>query len=139
MAATSHGEASRGRVTLIPLLTALPLAAGIGAVAATSNEGPFLLSMLVFGLAILPAAYGIGTLVLIGPIEPDHHAETVEHHWMMQATSGALLDLVTGAGVLLAVISVFAIDLDGRTTLVFVLGAAMLDVAIRYVVLRRRG
>ena len=139
MATTNDRKASRGRVTLIPLLAALPLAAGVGAIAATFNQGPFLLTMLVFALAILPAAYGIGSLVLIGHIEPEHHEETVEHRWMMRATSEAFLDMVMGLGVLLAVVSVFAIDLGGRTTLVFVLGAAILDVAVRYGVLRQRG
>jgi len=139
MATTNDAKASRGRVALIPLLAALPFAAGVGAIAATFNQGPFLLTMLVFGLAVLPAAYGIGTLVLIGPIEPEYHEETVEHRWMVRASSGAFLDVVIGVGVTLAVISVFAIDLEARTTLVFVLGAAMVDVAVRYAMLRRQG
>jgi len=126
------------RGLLFPLLLGVPMAIGIGALAATFNEGPTLVTTVAFTLATMPASVGIWMIVFRPPSTPEYHEDTVEHRWMSRATSGAFLDLVTGLGVLLTVISVFDLEIGSQLVLVVLLLAAGADVFTRYAVLRRR-
>lgn len=126
------------RSAVIFLLVGLPAAIGIGAIAATFNDGPFLVTLVVFALAALPATWGIGLAVFGDVSPPEFGEETIEHNWMHRAAFRAFFDLITGIGVLLAVLVIFDLEPGTQFLLVVVLLLAWLDVAVRYWLLRRR-
>lgn len=120
------------------LVVGVPLAVGFGALAAAFNDGPYLVTLIVFGLAALPAAGGLGVVAFGDHQEPEYGEETIEHNWAVRATSAAFLDTITALGLFVAVIFTFDIEIEARLTMFAVLVLAMADAPIRYLLLRRR-
>lgn len=129
---------SNSRSAMAFLLVGVPLAAGFGALAATFNDGPFLVTFIVFGLAALPATGGMGMVAFGDHPEPEYGEETIEHNWATRATSAAFLDTITALGVFVAVTFAFDIEIDARLTMLAVLVLALADAPIRFWLLRRR-
>ena len=129
---------SKTRFGLTLFVVGIPSAVGIGALAATFNDGPFVPTLVVFALATLPATWGLGLIVLSDMPPPEYGEETIEHTWMTRAASGAFLDVVTALGVLVTVVIVLDLEISADLSLMGVLILAMVDVAGRYWILRRR-
>ncbi|HVR76968.1 MAG TPA: hypothetical protein VMS99_01110 [Acidimicrobiia bacterium] len=129
---------SKTRFGLTLFVVGIPSAVGIGALAATFNDGPFVPTLVVFALATLPATWGLGLVVLSDIPPPEYGAETIEHTWMTRAATGAFLDVVTALGVLVTVVIVLDLEISADLSLLAVLILAMVDVAGRYWILRRR-
>lgn len=129
---------SKTRFGLTLFIVGIPSAIGIGALAATFNDGPFVVTLVVFALATLPATWGLGLILLSDIPPPEYGEDTIEHTWMTRAATGAFLDMVTALGVLVTVVIVLDLEISADLSLVAVLILAMVDVASRYWILRRR-
>lgn len=129
---------TKSRSLIAFLVVGMPLAAGFGALAAKFNEGPFLVTFIVFGLAALPAAGGLGVVAFGDRREPEYGEETVEHNWATRATSASFLDTITALGLFTAAIVVFNVDIGAPSAMIVLLVMAMLDAPFRYWLLRRK-
>ncbi|WP_369139188.1 hypothetical protein [Modestobacter versicolor] len=127
---------------LAAAVTALVLAAGVGALAGSADPDRFWLRAAVFAACTLGPAYGVGWLVFLsahtGPQPVARVEDTVEHDWWQRSASGSFLDLVTVAGLGAAVLAVADLDVTASTVLAGLLVFAFADVAVRWTVLRRR-
>lgn len=145
---TKWGQAQFGRRTIPALAIAIPvgvvIAVGFAILTVWSGlvAGGPLLGGLVFGFAVLfPAIALVYALVvdrstIAGAVEKPE--ESIEHGWYQRATSGALTDLVTLAGVLLIVSSfVDPVVVDLRIMLVGLIVFAMIGSGVRYLVARQ--
>ncbi|QBJ96681.1 hypothetical protein ERC79_12400 [Rhodococcus sp. ABRD24] len=126
-------------MTLVGLGSAAALGAGAGWLRET---GGWWLNFAVFTAATAGPCLSLAWATLVAPHmeKPDPHAEdNVEARWTERATSGAFLDLIVGAGILLAAASILDIEISGSAVLsgVIVLGA--LDASVRYLLARGRG
>jgi hypothetical protein len=101
------------------------------------DEEP-LLTFVVFALSTAPYFIG-GAWILVphpnAPRPPEHVEESIEHSWLLRATSGAFLDLVTAMGLALAAQNVLGAP---DVPLVLFLGLALVDAGLRLWVLSRR-
>lgn len=113
------------------------VATAIGGLAAYFHDEDALVTWLVFGLMTWPCFFGLG-VILLTPAEdgpPEHNEDSIEMQWMETATSGAFLDLVIALGIGGAVTEIA--DVNTVPTVAFI-ALAMIDVALRYVMLQRR-
>jgi hypothetical protein len=116
-------------------------AAGIGAVAGSFNPDHFVLTAAVFGAGTIAPLGALGWLLFVAPKsapQDRNAAENVERRWAEQAAARAFADILALIGLGLAVISIAGIVLDTQLVLMAVVIVAMVDVALRYVVLERR-
>lgn len=92
---------------------------------------------IVFFAAIAPIAVGALWVLLPGgsPEAPKHPEDTVEHEWMLRASSGAFLDVLIAMGLAVSVASVFDVE---QVPLVLFVVLAMADFAIRFWTVQRR-
>ena len=122
---------------ILVLAISLPLTAVASLWAAWGDEHPSL-TFVVFAVTVGPMIIG-GVWSLVpdpdDPNRPAHKEDTVEHHWLVRATSGAFVDLATAMALALGVKYVLgAPDLP----LQVYLGFGMLDATARYVAFSRR-
>jgi hypothetical protein len=127
---------------LAAVVTALVLAAGIGALAGSFEPEQFWLRAAVFACCTVGPAYGVGWLLFVsGAVEegpPVHVEETVEHQWWQRSASASFLDLLTVAGVGSFALAVTGLELAASSVLAALIVFAFADVGVRLTVLRRR-
>lgn len=125
------------------VVAGLGLAAAIGAGAgALRGTGGWWLNFGVFAFVAAAPCLSLGWMMFVAPstVRPDTHAEdSIETRWGEQATSGAFLDLITGAGILLTAVAVLDIEISGFAVLFGMLVLGQLDVGARYLMAKRQG
>lgn len=125
------------------VVVGLGSAAALGGAAGSLREtGGWWLNFGVFALATAGPCLSLAWLmfVALSVVEPDPYAEdSIEARWGEQATSGAFLDLIIGAGILLTAVAVLDIEISGLAVLFGMLVLGLLDVCARYLLAKRRG
>ncbi len=114
---------------------ALSVATGLAA-AYFRPEDEQTVAFFAFALVQLPVWFGLFTIVLTPDRDqPAHPEDSVESTWLLRASSGAFYDLFIALGLTTAVTTIADMSpLDPALFLVL----AMVDVGVRYLVLRRR-
>ncbi|MEZ0491485.1 hypothetical protein AB2L28_04470 [Kineococcus sp. TBRC 1896] len=135
----------RPRTTAFPLalLLGLVAAASLGAMAAWAGEPPLRsVRFAVFAGAAAFPCVSLGWVLVrsrqLGPADP-RAEDSVEKVWFERACAGAFLDLATGCGLFLTLLSVTDTEVGGTGVLCAVLLAGLADAAVRFCVQRRAG
>jgi hypothetical protein len=129
------------RELLLVWSTGMLLAAGLGLAVALFRDEQFWLVFGVFTACFLAPCFGLSWLVLGAGrrVTPDPNVEeNVESRWMDKAASGALFDLLPAAGITAGAVGLFELDLDAGLALLGVVAFALVDGALRYLLLARR-
>lgn len=102
-------------------------------------EDQRLLVILVFAACTLPVLAALAWVILVPTYgRPSHPEDTVEHRWYSDATAGAFGDILLTAGLALTALSLTSIEVAGTTVLLALLIGMMIDVIVRYQVLKAR-
>lgn len=123
-------------------LAGLAVAALLGTGAAAFREtGGWWLNFAVFTLAAAAPCLSLAWTIFAAPgvaASHTHPEDDTEGRWVEQATSGAFLDLITGAAVLLTATSVLELEISGVAVLFGTIVLGALDVCVRRVLTGRR-
>ncbi|MEE6281930.1 hypothetical protein [Georgenia sunbinii] len=126
---------------VLAVLLAIGLAAAAGFLASRFRaEDPWLVGV-VFSAAMVGPLYALSWLLLVSSLvveEDPHVEENVELRWAQRAAFGAFLDVLGTCGVALAALSISGLEVAGATVLLAVVVLGMIDVAVRYTVIKRR-
>lgn len=118
------------------------MAALLGTGAAAFREpGGWWLNFTVFTLAATAPCLSLGWAAFAAPGVAKSHTDpggNVEARWVEQAASGAFLDLIIGAAILLTATSVLDLQLSGVAVLFGTIVLGALDVCVRRVLVGRR-
>ncbi|WP_186627719.1 hypothetical protein [Rhodococcus sp. BP22] len=119
----------------IAVVVGSALAVIVGVVAASLRGET--VAGIVFFAAIAPISVGALWVLLPGgaPEAPEHPEDTVEHEWMLRASSGAFLDVLIAMGLAVSVASVLDVE---QVPLVLFVVLSMADFAIRFWTVQRR-
>jgi hypothetical protein len=135
-----HRERARRELALV-WSTGTLLAAGLGLAVALFRGDSFWLVFGVFTACFLAPSIGLVWLI-VGPgrrAEVDPRAdENIETRWFEKAASGALFDVLMAVGLLLGAMSLFGLEIPGDVVLMGVWAFAVVDGALRFVLIRRR-
>ena len=113
----------------------------VAVIVGVTNQPDF---WLAFGIGVLCTAYpafGLGFKIFVSRntvVVDRHGAESVEVQWMLRAGAEAFLDLVVAMTLGAAVLLITRFDLGATVAVLGLLALAVVDVGVRYLVIRAR-
>jgi Co/Zn/Cd efflux system component len=126
------------------LLIGFAVAGALGALTrfVTPASSPELLGLVV-GATALPLGTALGWVLLVDRTSlrgvVDRPEDSVESQWLDRAATGALFDGLAMIGLAAGALAITRVTLPTDLTLIGVWVLIVLDVAVRYLALRRRG